>query len=795
MNLKPNIKNTTSIPDSVLMRYFKTQDDKLILLLLVGVLLTTLAVYFKVLDFGFLLSWDDKEYVIENPDIQRLSLQNLINLCTGFYVANYQPVTMMVYALEYSLGNGNPHVFHAVNIFIHLINSWLVYILIRKISPGNSFVALITAAFFAIHPMHIESVAWVSELKDVLYSFFLLLGLIQYCRYLANKQTKILVYTFLFFALSCLSKSAAVIFPIVMLLLDYYFVRQYSMKTVLEKLPFFIVSLIIGFVAIHSQNETIQDMSPTKTLVEHITIVSFSFLSYVVKMFVPVNLSAVYAYPVEVGHSMLPYYYYLSIPFVLGLFVFIWYSRRWGRILIFGFLFFVFNIVLVLQLVPVGGVTMAERYSYIPYIGLIFILAKGYEQILLSLKLIIYKKLAIFILCLFFAGFTIIANERTKVWQNDAELFTDVVNKYPNSYIAYINRGVYRGENNDIPGAIRDQNIAISINPELSSAYKNRGIFKQRIGDYQNSFIDYSMAVQLSPDNDLIYNNMGSVKQKLNDIKSAMFFYNKAIEISPAKCFMAYFNRGAVKYKFNDLNGALNDYNKAIEINPKFYDAYKNRVIIYKKLNILQPALEDYNKLIELNHEDSEAYHDRAVLKQLLKDMQGSIFDLDKLIELEPKNADNHNLRGLANYNLGKINEAIIDFDKAIELDAKFYKAYHNRAISKQSLNDFAGAISDFNKAIDIYPAYFSAYNNRGFSKSSINDFQGAINDYNKAIAINPNYPDAYNNRGVANFNLKKYHASYEDWCKAIQLKPDFIQAIKNRDAVEKILSAKQTGR
>lgn len=789
MNVKFNLNNTSSFSGSTLKKYFTIQENGLMLILLAGAILTTFAVYFKVLDFGFVLSWDDKEYVIENPHIQMLSFQNLKSIFSSFYVANYQPVTMLVYTLEYIFSNGNPFVFHAVNIFIHLLNSWLVYILIRKLSPQNSVVALITAAFFAIHPMHIESVAWISELKDVLYSFFFLLGLILYCQFLNRKQTMYLILTFLFFVLSCLSKSAAVIFPLILLLFDFYFFRQFSLKTLIEKLPFFIVSLIIGIVAIHSQKETIQGMAPTMTIIEHICIVSFSFMMYIAKLVVPVDLSTIYAYPVEVGHSLLPFYYYLAIPFVLGLFVFVWYSQRWGRTFIFGFLFFVVSIILVLQLVPVGVATMADRYSYIPFIGLIFIVAKGHEQLLSSPKLIAYKVPAIISLWLFFVSFTVIANERTKVWKDDDKLFSDVINKYPNNYMAYINRGYYRGENNDIKRAIIDMDKAISINPNQSGGYENRGSLKQSIGHLHAALNDYSKAIQLNPSNDLILNNMGSIKQELNDIKGAMFYYNKAIEINPTKGYLAYYNRGAIRYRLNDLKGALNDYNEALNIFPDFFDAILNRVIIYKKLNLLQQALVDYNKLIELNPKYIIAYHDRAVLKQQLNDMQGSIFDLDKMIQFEPNKADNYNLRGLANFNLGYTKEALSDFDKAIELDKNFYKAYHNRAITKQSIKDFSGSISDFSKAIAIYPAYFSAYNNRGFAKSVLKDYSAAINDYNKAIEINPNFPDAYNNRGVAYFNLKKYRAAYIDWCKAIQLKPDFIQAAKNKDAVEKILS------
>ena len=203
MNKKPNRSRTVSSLNTKQNNIIKKEqnNNKLIFFLLAGALFTTLVVYFKVFNFQFINSWDDTQYIIENQYIQSFSLNHLIKLCTGFFVSNYQPITMLSYAVEYIVGNGSPLVFHGLNIAIHLINSYLVFSLIRNISSRNSVVALITAAFFAIHPMHIESVAWVSELKDVLYSFFFLLGLIHYCRFIAEKQTKFLIYTFLFFIL------------------------------------------------------------------------------------------------------------------------------------------------------------------------------------------------------------------------------------------------------------------------------------------------------------------------------------------------------------------------------------------------------------------------------------------------------------------------------------------------------------------------------------------------------------------------------------------------------------------
>lgn len=629
------------------------QNNRLILLLLAGALLTTLAVYFKVLNFPFISSWDDSDYVVKNHYIQSFSTDNLINLCTGFFVANYQPVTMLLYMLEYVLGNGSPAVFHGLNILIHLINSYLVFVLIRQISPKNSVVSLVTAAFFAIHPMHIESVAWVSELKDVLYSFFFLLGLIQYCRFTANRQTKLLVYTFLFFLLSCLSKSAAVIFPLIMLLIDYYFVREFNLKTFLEKIPFLIVSLIFGFVAIHSQKMAIQEMAPEMTLMEHISIVSFSFLSYIIKLFVPVNMAAIYAYPAEIGHSLLPIYYYISIPLVLGLLFLVWYSRRWGRTLIFGFLFFVISIILVLQFVPVGAATMADRYSYIPYIGLIFILAKGYEHLVSSPKLLVYKKHAIFVLFSFFAGYTVIANERTKVWQNDYELFTDSLNKYQNCPSAYINRGTFKGAQNDNYGAIDDESKAISINPALYTPYNNRGLYKQKIGDFKGALKDINKSIELKSNN-----------------------------------YKAYFNRSMVYDALNNFSACMNDLNKVIELRNDFLPAYTNRGVIKCQLHNFEDAMSDFNYVIGHTDKDVKAYFNRGLLFNTLNRFAEAIPDFDKAIRLNPRYAEAYNNRAVANFNLNNLELALNDWNKAVEINPNFTIALKNRDVVIAILNN-----------------------------------------------------------------------------------------------------------
>ena len=336
-----------------------------------------------------------------------------------------------------------------------------------------------------------------------------------------------------------------------MLLLDYYLDRSFRVKTLLEKIPFFLLSLVIGIIAIYSQKGSIQEMAPATTLVEHISITSFSFLSYITKLFVPIHLSAIYPYPTEVGHSLLPFYYYLSIPLMLGLFVFVWYSRRWGKTVIFGFL---------------------------------FILAKGFEQFLLNPKLITYKKQAIFVLISFFTGFALIANERTKVWESNNTLFTDNIEKYPDCSTAYFNRASGKNDINDFQGAIIDYNKVIEIQPNYLCAYTNRGVLKCKINDYAGAMSDFNYVIKYSNNDTNAFYNRGLLFSALKKYAEAIPDYDKAIQLNPEYA-EVYNNRAIAFYNLRKYEMALTDLNKAIEINPNLTIAINNRNIVLAILN------------------------------------------------------------------------------------------------------------------------------------------------------------------------------------------------------------------
>ena len=281
---------------------------------------------------GEITNWDDESYLLKTPFIQKMNGENFCKIWTERVKSNYHPLTMLSYAIEISASGGkaNPKLHHSTNILFHLLSSLLLLYFIFLLS-GHWEVAGITATLFAIHPMHVESVAWLSERKDVLYAFFYLAGLITYLKSIRAPKQKMkwLVITMICFLASCLSKGMAVSFPLVLVLIDFLEKRLWNKKTnklsqalVLEKIPYFVVALLFGIVALNAQGDTgAIGMITTKefTYFERLFIASYGICTYFWKLILPLELSALYVYPPKEG-GMLPMVFYLSALPIIGLF-------------------------------------------------------------------------------------------------------------------------------------------------------------------------------------------------------------------------------------------------------------------------------------------------------------------------------------------------------------------------------------------------------------------------------------------------------------------------------------------
>ncbi len=544
--------------------------------LLAGILLITFLAYLPSLNNGF-TNWDDPEQVIENRDIQELSFSNTSGIFSTFYVGMYQPVTTQVYGIVYSIFGADARAFHSVSLLLHLLNVILVFLLVRNFSRRDSL-ALITAALFALNPMQTESVAWISAMSNLLYTTFYLAGLITYIDYVRRKQTKNLLFTLLFFMLSLLSKPAAVTFPIVIFLADLYFRRRISVRLILEKAPFLLLSLAIGLLIIFAREEAghIVDMSERFTWLERASMIFYALSYYFAKLFIPLNLSAFHPYPPG-GALPLQFYFAPLIPLMLVFLLF----RLKGEIrrqVMAGLLFSLLTIAVVLEIIPIGAVVVKERYVYLPSVGVYYAFAAlllffvGYHKKDQWITPVLTILLVVF--------FSIITFSRAGIWQDSFTLWNDVISKHPEASVAYINRG---------------------------NAWQEKG-------DYNRAIADYSMAVKAEPNAADAYLNRGLAYFKLESTTLALQDFNQAILLG-ANDAEAYNSRGLLRASIGQLDMALSDFVQATENDPLYVDAWINQGLMYANVKNYDHAREVLSRAIDLDGTSAKAYYWRGMVK------------------------------------------------------------------------------------------------------------------------------------------------------------------------------------
>ncbi|MEI6435641.1 MAG: hypothetical protein WCP32_12405 [Bacteroidota bacterium] len=488
---------------------------------------------------GFIETWDDGIYILQNQLLNDLSWQGVIKIFSygdqfQKISNNYHPFTILSLAINYKMSGLSPASYHITNLVFHGVNAVLVFIFVFILSRRRMLPAVISGLLFAVHPLHVESVAWVSERKDVLYTFFFLAGVIAYLKYREDEKIWKLGVALLLFIFSCLSKAMAVSFPLILLLVDYFQRRRFSWKLIIEKIPFFIIALIIGLMSVNLQSISAINKFEIFTFYQRIMHASFGFITYIIKFIYPYNLSAFYPYPPITATGLLPFSFLIA-PYlclvVAGLLI--WTSTRKGeipRVIVFGILFYFFTIVLVLQFLSVGKAIIADRYSYIPFIGLAFIIGMVgdfYLQKKSSLKYLGYGLIAASLILSVVLSF--MTYERTKVWKDDITLWSDALRQYPDSRLTfiydkraqlYLSRDIYepalsdyliitanepRNDNalecigriygkyyNNLGKAIEYLEKAYTINPKNPTVLKSLGVAMGIKGDFQRS-LDYML--------------------------------------------------------------------------------------------------------------------------------------------------------------------------------------------------------------------------------------------------------------------------------------------------------------
>jgi tetratricopeptide (TPR) repeat protein len=623
------------------------------------IIVVTLVVFAPLFGAEF-INWDDTGLVVENPLIRDLSWSNIkamFDLSSTQHFKHYLPIVLLSYALEFQLAGLNPAVFHTTNVVLHIINCLLLLWLISKLTRNNA-IAFVTAMLFAVHPMHVESVAWITERKDMLSTFFFLVSLISYTAYLErSRKPAFLLGSLVAMVLSLLAKAMAVSIPIVLVLIDYLKGRPITAKSLKDKIPFAVMSFIAAITAFTSQYTITEagirsgstDLSML-TLVDRFFVACYNFLFYAVKLVWPADLSLLYQGPNQ-ANGWLPMEYLLAPIILAGLTLALVRLQKKLRqpLLVFGLLFFVMTLLPVVQLIPVGVAAQADRFVYIPSIGLFLVAAMGAEAVYRRLEVHWGRSALVFggLITVIIGVYAYGARTRSAAWHDSVSLWSAEIEHSDPHPMAYVQRG---------------QALA-------------------QAGRHEEALLDYTSAIER--DSSLV---------------------------------LAFNNRGNAYARMSNFNLAFLDYNRAIGLDSTYADAYLNRGYAYNVFGDLERALRDINRAAQLNPLSSLPYAYRGRILATLGDTESAIGDFSRAIALDPSSPSLYGERGDMFFKTARFSSAIGDYTMALELGLVNEVILTNRGGALANIGRYDAAIQDFTIALQINPRYVNALRNRGLA-------------------------------------------------------------------------------
>lgn len=590
------------------------------------VLLASLAAFLPALKNGF-VNWDDYRFVVENPNIRGLGGAQLYAMFTSFVDGNYIPLTQLSFAINYALHGLAPAGFHVTNLLLHGLNAALVLYFLRRLG-GGTFTSVVGALLFALHPLRVESVVWATERKDVLFAFFYLLALLAYLRYQDTRRYPHLALVFLLFILSGLAKQMAISLPVILLVLDYTRGRRFTAGIWLEKIPFVIATLGLVAVAYLGQHSTESILKGTQYSPLHRLLLSCnSLVMYLKGLAWPFSLCCVYPYPKDVVAEA------AYTPFVvLSLAALLYWRGRSFTPWHAGPLFFLVSLAPVLNVVPAGSQMVADRFTYLPSIGLSYLvvalLDRGWPRWSRRVRQAATSAITLVLVLL-----AILSWNRTRVWRDDLALWTDTIQKAPDSFIAQSNLALAHMNRGDYEKALPLFHNAIAISPTVSDSYHNRGQALRHLNRLDEALADFTMALTLDPGKAAYWFHRAETYFDRTDLPKAMADYDRALELDPTLT-EAWLSRGIGHGMQGDYSAAIADFTKLLELDPGQLDARFNRGKAYFEAGQLDEAQRDFDAIVAQDPTYAKAIYHRAVLHLKRQQPEEAWRDLRRVQEL-----------------------------------------------------------------------------------------------------------------------------------------------------------------
>lgn len=734
-------------------------ETKICFLLIIAVFL----IYSPSVTYDF-INLDDNVYVSQNTRVQGgFSSENLRWAFTTNEVGTWQPLVWLTYIAQWKLFGGHPGGFHMVNCLFHIANTILLFLLFSRMTK-EIWKSLFVATLFAVHPLHVESVVWITELKDVLSTFFWMLTMICYHVYHKHPSVKRYGVTLLMFALGLMAKPMLVTLPFVLLLVDFWPLNRIHpgrlagedaskevralLRCIFEKVPFFILTAISSIVTFIFQEATVQRTA----LFDRAATAILSYVSYIVKMFFPFHLSVIYPHPGPPKFFQAAGAGCLLIVITLSA---IWLVRKYPYFL-FGWLWYMGTIFPVIGIVEFGkSLAMADRFTYVPFIGLFVIFTWGISDAISQKRLL---AAGASLVALFF---TVLTALQIGYWKDSETLFTHAIDVTENNYLAHNNLGIELLGKGDTESSLRHFNTAIQIKKDYSLAYNNKGWALKESGLFKEAVPVYYKSILYNPQDADTHYNLGLTLTSIGKIKDGIKHLGEVFLINPS---------------YESLHGNLGVTLVQLKKYQQAFQYFRDSFLVSTDFVKVDRSQNTGNKN-QLGEGEGLFLKGTEMGRQ--KKTAAAVVSFNGALKMGVESPELFNNYGVTRVMQGRVEESVRYFEEALRRNPLLKEALNNLGVVCMKQGGIEKAISYFQQAIAVFPGYVKAYNNLGILFLSAGKINEADQNFQIANKTDPTDPFAcYNIASIYAIKGESYEAS--TWLRKAEEKgfeyPDFFK-------------------
>lgn len=537
----------------------------------IALFIITITLYWPTRHYDF-VNYDDNDYVSDNAFVVTgLTPQNIRWAFTHFHAGYWIPLTWISHMIDCQFWGARPGPPHLVNVAFHSANAILVF-LIFFLTTGAIWRSAFVAALFALHPLHVESVAWIAGRKDVLSTLLWLVAILAYWRFMRGRNARWYAATFVCFILGLMAKPTLVTLPVTLLLLDFWPLKasQSWTRLFLEKLPFFVASLAFSALTIFTQ-AGVGSVSSLSQIPISFRLVNalVNYGRYLTKTFWPVNLIAFYPLP----NSPSIWLVLLVTAFLFAATVFALKRSKTEPHLLFGWLWFLVTLFPTIGLFQSGGQSIADRFTYVPLIGIFA--AISWQTAIFAERSRIVEKIMVAVAIATIGASACLSAVQIKQWRDPITLFSRILKIAGPVPVAEDHLGSALYKRGEMDGAIRHFRSAIDLNPRYPDAHNNLGVLLSQRGSYGEAYEQFREAIRLNPQNARAYNNFGNALQQSGETEEAIRNYQRALKLQPGY-WAAHNNLGAALCRAGRKAEAIEQFREALKFKPDFEPARRN---------------------------------------------------------------------------------------------------------------------------------------------------------------------------------------------------------------------------